>query len=251
MSLLLLGGTADARRIAETLHANDLQIIYSVAGLVRVPKVPCEVLTGGFRQFGGLISYIKENNIKAILDATHPYALKMSTAAVESAKQCGIPVWRFHRPAWQPSDNDRWFFFEEWSDLMLALKEYQKILMTAGQVSQQIMDDIRPEQKVILRTAVKPKITLPANVNWIKAIGPFSIEDELKLMTKHDVDVVVSKNSGGDSTSAKLEAAREMGIPVYVLTRPSLPDAEIEFNAIQETIDHCIRWYLAAGNISA
>ena len=108
MCLLVLGGTADGRRLAEFFHQQGLPVIYSVAGLVRAPAVSCEVVSGGFTPLGGLLSYIKQKGVTAILDATHPYAQTMSTTAVETAKACGIPCWRFHRRAWQAQPGDHW-----------------------------------------------------------------------------------------------------------------------------------------------
>ncbi|MGK0500596.1 MAG: precorrin-6A/cobalt-precorrin-6A reductase, partial [Oceanicoccus sp.] len=117
MNLLILGGTADGRKLATSLHQQGVSVIYSVAGLVRMPDVDCQVVSGGFSQFGGLISYIKQQSITAILDVTHPYAQIMSATAVDVAKACDIPCWRFHRAAWQPEAGDNWQLFQQWDKL--------------------------------------------------------------------------------------------------------------------------------------
>lgn len=256
MRWLLLGGTADARRVAEALHQRGVTVIYSVAGLVRTPKIPCRVVCGGFTQFGGLQRYIKQQAIDAILDITHPFAQKMSSTAVAAARACSIPCWRFHRQAWPQRAGDRWQKFSGWSDLIPALADKRSVFLTAGQLTQERLDtlvqlpvkqsgaapelEVKPEpalkpeleqgpRRFILRTAVEPTIRLPANMHWIKAIGPFSESDERALMTEYQVDVLVSKNSGGNATVAKLSVARELGIPVLMLQRPVLPEADAEF----------------------
>ncbi len=247
MKLLLLGGTADGRILAERLHQHNISVIYSVAGLVRVPTVECNVVSGGFTQFGGLECFIKQNKIDAILDVTHPYAEKMSTKAINVAKVCRIPYWRFHRKEWQPQAGDNWVLLNNWDEALSFLSTKQSILLTAGQLNQSFIDslyelsiaqlsDLSPEiqPRQLLRTAVKPKAMLPPTMEWIKAIGPFTYGDELALMEYYNVDVLVTKNSGGDSTIAKLAAARDLDILVLMLKRPELPSATQVFYSRDE-----------------
>lgn len=222
MKLLILGGTADGRRMATSLHQQGVELIYSVAGLVRTPKVECQVVSGGFSQFGGLVEYIKQNQVTAILDVTHPYAAKMSATAAKA----GVPYWRFHRPQWQPVCADTWHGFNDWDELLPQLSRYNNVLITVGQVSESVVNQLSKQQNYVLRTAVEPKFALPDNIQWIKAIGPFSLADETALLSQYNIDVLISKNSGGDATSAKLTAARQLNIPVYMQTRPALPQAQ-------------------------
>ena len=231
MTLLILGGTADGRKLADSLHRKAVPVIYSVAGLVRMPDVNCQVVSGGFKQFGGLVEYIRRYNITAILDVTHPYAHIMTTTAMAAAKQCDISYWRFHRPAWQQQERDYWQLFQHWDDLQVALNNFNSVFLTCGQLTQQQLDGLSGDvnQQFLLRTAVKPKQQLPPNTQWLKAIGPFALDDELALMAKHAIDVLVSKNSGGEATEAKLHAARALNIPVLMLDRPTLPAVEQQF----------------------
>ncbi|MCP4930323.1 MAG: precorrin-6A/cobalt-precorrin-6A reductase [Gammaproteobacteria bacterium] len=236
MCLLILGGTADGRQLAEFFHQQGLPVIYSVAGLVRTPQLHCQIVSGGFTQFGGLTSFIQQHNVAAILDVTHPYAQTMSAKSVEAANNCGIPCWRFHRDAWQQQVGDHWQSFAQWSDLAKQLSQYQRVLLTCGQLSQAqlgLLQHYRHQQQW-LRTAVAPNIELPTTVHWIKAIGPFALDNERQLLKKHAIDVLVSKNSGGDATSAKLQAARELAIPVMMLDRPILPDPDQIFYTHQQ-----------------
>ncbi|WP_370280216.1 precorrin-6A reductase [Pontibacterium sp.] len=244
--LLLLGGTADARRMTKALlekngeQKQQLQIVYSVAGLVRTPELPCEVLVGGFSQFGGLATYICNQKIDAILDVTHPFAATMSSTAVSVAKDLGIPCWRFHRPEWQQQPGDNWRLFDDWQTLIPALAGKKSVLLTAGQLTQGAVDQLvaqtGDDQRIILRTAAPPRVDLPDSVEWIKGIGPFRLEDERVLFEQYEVDALVTKNSGGASTEAKLHAARELGVEVFMLQRPELPDADQQFSDIAEGV---------------
>jgi len=228
--LLLLGGTADGRILAERLHQQGIAIIYSIAGLVRAPTVACEVVSGGFTQFGGLEHFIVQRNIGAILDVTHPYAAIMSATAIRAARHCGIACWRFHREQWQPESGDHWQCISHLDEALPLLTTYSSVLLTVGQLTQSWIDTLTIKanhgQQQWLRTAVKPSAHLPCSMGWIKAIGPFSYEAESALMKKHNIDVLLSKNSGGDATVAKLHAARALNIPVVMLDRPALPAAD-------------------------
>ncbi|WP_020406273.1 precorrin-6A/cobalt-precorrin-6A reductase [Hahella ganghwensis] len=235
-TLLLLGGTADGRRLAESLSRQGVQLIYSIAGLVRTPNVSCEVFSGGYTQVGGLDRFLCEQNISAILDVTHPYARKMSETARESAAFTGIPYWRFQRPAWRPQKEDNWSRFSDWFELLDSVSTKKSLFLTAGQPDQGILERLaeyqQQGQRQLLRTAVEPRFPLPGDMEWVKAIGPFEVANERNLMRQHGIDAVISKNSGGDATVAKLQAARELNIPVYMLERPELTPVDDEFNNI-------------------
>ena len=227
MTILLLGGTADARNLADRLLQQDIEIIYSVAGLVRTPDMTCEVLVGGFSALGGLAHYVDEKNISMIVDVTHPYAKKMTQTAMMIAEERNIAYVRFHRPAWLPQVGDNWHEVSEWGEVLENIKHAASVFLTAGQLSQEQIDSLhqqhsnqQPSQKQVLRTAVKPSAILPVSITWIKAIGPFSYQQELKTIEQYDIDLIVSKNSGGGSTIEKLNVAREKNIPVVMLSRP-------------------------------
>ncbi|WP_133012774.1 precorrin-6A/cobalt-precorrin-6A reductase [Marinomonas flavescens] len=244
MKILLLGGTADGRRLADTLHQAGIRVVYSLAGLVRVPKVDCELVVGGFTQFGGLAAYIRANQIGMVLDVTHPYAQTMSRKAVLAAREVGIPCWRFHRPAWQPKEGDRWCYYQDDAALLSLLQTFRTPLLSAGQMTDALLRAILKNDSVtsvIWRTAVAAKFSLPERVQWIKAIGPFGLKEERHLLLDHQIDVIVSKNSGGDATYAKLVAARELGITVLLQERPELPAADKEFNTTEACLEACLK----------
>ena len=224
MKLLILGGTADARHLATALHQSQpsLELVYSVAGLVRQPQVPATVVSGGFSQFGGLSVYCKEQHITGIINATHPFSTTMGNHATQACNELGIDYWRFLRPQWQQQAGDDWRFFSSTNELLNALSGYQRTLLTLGQVSPEELALLGSNQQIWLRTAVEPKHILPANVTWIKAIGPFDEANELALLQQYQIQAVASKNSGGSSTVAKLSAARVLEVPVLMLQRPTI-----------------------------
>ena len=226
MKLLILGGTAEAKQLAKSLLKKNVPLVYSIAGLVRHPDLNCEIISGGFTRFGGLNNYIKQQRITAILDVTHPYAVKMSATAM----QCALPYWRFERPAWQPTADDNWIEFNGNSDLLALLQDKRSVMFTTGQIDQTLTNGLPQGQKQLLRTAIKPTVDLSMDMKWIQAIGPFDLTDELDLMNDHCIDALVSKNSGGAATQAKLVAARVLGIPVYMKKRPELIKATNTFN---------------------
>ncbi|MGR6872535.1 precorrin-6A/cobalt-precorrin-6A reductase [Pseudomonas sp. HK3] len=232
--LLLLGGTSDGRKMADALYEAGVHVVYSIAGLVRIPNVPYELLVGGFTQFGGLTQYLKDQSINAILDVTHPYAFNMSTHAVASAQDINIPCWRLNRLPWIKTSDDDWCEFDDWNTLFNELKNKQHVFLTQGQLSEAQTKKLASytHQKQVLRTAVKPKIDLPESITWIKAVGPFEEQCEAALLTQHNIDALVCKNSGGTATQAKLIAARKMKIPIFMLSRPVLPRADLEFTAL-------------------
>ena len=243
MTILLLGGTADARKVADALHEAEIKVIYSIVGLVRTPKMDCQVLVGGFTQFGDLATYLEEKSISAILDVTHPYAQVMSNKAVLAAHACGIPCWRFHRPAWQAVTGDVWHEYQHDNDLVQHLAGYARPFLSAGQIDKHLLAELAnlPSiEQVLWRTAVAPKFKLPAKVTWLKAIGPFDEAQEHSLIEKYQVDVIVSKNSGGDATSAKLAVARKLGLPVWLEQRPELLAADRQFSDLPDCIAACI-----------
>lgn len=247
--ILILGGTADGRHLAAALHNTGCIVVYSVAGLVRQPVLDCEVISGGFTQFGGLSAYLKKERIAAVLDVTHPYAKTMSSTARQSTQDCDIPCWRFHRPTWRPEANDDWQQYDDWIALENNLATKKHVFLTAGQLTVTALQMFErlglKGQKQILRTAVEPKAKLPASMTWHKAIGPFSLDHEREIMMRYGVDALVTKNSGGTSMQAKLFVARELNIPVFMFTRPELPEVDEQFISKSACLHFIEQWLVA------
>lgn len=223
--LLLLGGVTEALAMARTLGPTH---IYSLAGVGRVPTdLRCQVRVGGYGGAEGLAQYIQEQGIDLLLDATHPYAAQISHNAVRAASIAGVPCWALRRPAWQPQAGDDWREVSDWAELVSALRPFNRPLFTLGREPLQHLGEIPQHQFWTLR-ALDP---YPGNARCevIGARGPFRIDDERVLFERRKIDVLISKNSGSSATEPKLEVARERGVPVLVLKRPRLPEADREF----------------------
>jgi len=228
--ILLLGGVTEALAIARRLGP---QHVYSLAGIGRVPQdLQCQVRVGGFGGAEGLASYLREAGITLLIDATHPYAAQISRNAASAARNAGIPCWALRRPAWQAQAGDDWREVEDWAGLMDALKPFRRPLFTLGREPLQHLDEIPPEQFWTLRALE----ACPGNERCevIGARGPFHIEDERALFQRRHIDVLISKNSGSVATEPKLEVARELGVPVLVLKRPTLPEVDRTFDSLAD-----------------
>ncbi|WP_341796883.1 MULTISPECIES: cobalt-precorrin-6A reductase [unclassified Pseudomonas] len=228
--ILLLGGVTEALAIARRLGP---QHVYSLAGIGRVPQdLQCQVRVGGFGGAEGLASYLREAGITLLIDATHPYAAQISRNAASAARNAGIPCWALRRPAWQAQEGDDWREVEDWAGLMDALKPFRRPLFTLGREPLQHLDEIPPEQFWTLRALE----ACPGNERCevIGARGPFHIEDERALFQRCHIDVLISKNSGSVATEPKLEVARELGVPVLVLKRPTLPEVDRTFDSLAD-----------------
>ncbi|MEE1925262.1 cobalt-precorrin-6A reductase [Pseudomonas sp. 148P] len=223
--ILLLGGVAEALRIARQLGPEH---IYSLAGIGRVPDdLACRVRVGGFGGAEGLAAFIQDEGIDLLVDATHPYAARISANAARAASLAGVSCWALRRPAWTPQPGDDWREVHDWSGLIEALRPFRRPLFTLGREPLQHLDEIPPEQFWTLRALE----ACPGNVRCevIGARGPFLLEDERSLFERRQIDVLVSKNSGSGATEPKLQVARERGIPVLILARPELPDVDRHF----------------------
>jgi precorrin-6A/cobalt-precorrin-6A reductase len=240
VKLLLLGGTAEARQLAQDLSRQGVEVVYSIAGRVRQPLLECRVQSGGFSAQGGLRQFVIREAIGAILDATHPYAQRISATALGVARAQDIPLWRYQRPSWQAQAGDDWRTFDDWAELPALLRGRRSVFFTAGQLTQVFVEQLQAHcagQLQVLRTATRPEIDLPASMTWIDDIGPFDIDSERKLFERYRVDTLVSKNSGGEATAAKLGAARARGVPVFLLRRPPSSAADAEFSEPRQCLD--------------
>lgn len=247
MTVLVLGGTTEGRFLATALHDRGLPVIYSLAGRVRQTVLPCEVISGGFSQWGGLEVFLRERNIRGVVDATHPYAAAISRNAARAARARDLPCWRYHRPAWQPEAGDDWRRFSDWRTLAMALAGRRSVFITAGQVppeaARQLSHYQAQGQRQWVRTAVPPAQPLLGDMRWIQDIGPFTAEAEYALFRRFGFDALVSKNSGGAATAAKIRVARELRVPVYMLERPELEPVTHEFDDIAECERALCHWY--------
>jgi precorrin-6A/cobalt-precorrin-6A reductase len=223
-TVLILGGTGDARRLADLLHQRgDVTVVSSLAGRTRDPALPAgETRSGGFGGPDGLAAYLAELRPLAVIDATHPYAELISRSARRVCAALGVPRLRLDRPAWKPEPGDTWHMADDLAAALgLATRLGQRIFLSVGRVPGPLLDGYDGHW-FLIRT-VEPGEAEAPNQRWISARGPFRREDEVELLEGHRIEVVVSKASGGGSTYAKIEAARELKLPVVLLRRPDPP----------------------------
>jgi precorrin-6A/cobalt-precorrin-6A reductase len=224
MRLLILGGTTEASALARHLaNLPEIEAMLSFAGRTRNPVAPpIPFRVGGFGGVERLKAYLAEHRTEAVIDATHPFAAQMSRNAAAACGDLQLPLAVFTRPAWHAQAGDRWTSVADIPASVEALGQSARtVFLTVG--SLQLAAYARaPQHRYIVRSIDPPAAisTLPSH-RLILARGPFSVEDETALMRDERVDVLVTKNSGGAATEAKLEAARALGIEVVVVERPA------------------------------
>ncbi|MGV2293040.1 cobalt-precorrin-6A reductase [Trinickia sp. YCB016] len=230
--ILLLGGTGDALKIARQLSREH---VYSLAGLGKVPNdLACAVRVGGFGGVEGLARYLRDEGIGLVVDATHPYAAQISANAVAASRVAGIPCWAVRRAAWEPQAGDDWRMVADWDEIVEALTPFARPLFTLGREPLAHLDEVPARQFWTVRCLDAHPGNGRSRV--IDARGPFTEAGERALFDEQAIDVVVSKNSGGGATEAKLAVARERGLPVVMLRRPPLPPADREFDSPERVL---------------
>lgn len=285
MKVLLLGGTGEARRLADLLVAQGDEVVSSLAGRTTNALLPVgAVRQGGFGGVEGLISWLCEEQVDVLVDATHPFAATMTEHAAEAAHQTGTPFLVLHRPGWSDpagwsgpaggpgpagdpdpaggpdpgpaGDPDpaggpdpgpaggpglvrpsgAWHWVDSAAEAAQLLPQVgTRAFLTIGR---QGLSAFSRTGLWTLARCVDPPEVLPDWCTILLARGPFALEDELNLLREHQIDVLVTKDSGGDQTSAKLAAAQQLGVPVVVVRRPPLPPG---VQAV-ESVDQVVEW---------
>ncbi|MFD4639082.1 cobalt-precorrin-6A reductase [Lentzea sp. NPDC058436] len=253
--ILILGGTGEARELARRVvpevgaHAAgtpDLTtpavfrgpVVSSLAGRVSSPALPPgEVRIGGFGGVAGLVQWLRDNDVHAVVDATHPFARRITANAFEACSQAGVPLLILRRPGFTPQSGWRWV-----DSVAEAARELpgERVFLTTGR--QDLGEFAGCPQWFLARMVEPPEPPLPQRIEVLLSRGPFTVDGELELMRSREIDVLVTKDSGGAMTSAKLEAARQLGVPVVVVRRPPLPPAETVAD-----VDGALSWLGTAG----
>lgn len=222
--ILILGGTAEGRKLADLITEAGLDVVTSLAGRVKRPRLPQgEVRIGGFGGPQRMGRYLLESSIDLVIDATHPFAEKISASALEAATSTGTPMLRLNRPQWTPGEGDNWLSVPSAEEAARLVQErFKRPLLTIGrQQLSAFAGDAR--SSYLIRCVEPPEGKLPRRYLLMFDRGPFDFDSEHSLLRRHRIDVVVTKNSGGDATAAKLEAARSLHIPVIMIERPPSP----------------------------
>jgi precorrin-6A/cobalt-precorrin-6A reductase len=229
--ILILGGTREAVELAQRLHGREgLQITSSLAGRTHQPHLPPgEVRVGGFGGAPGLRDYLLRERIEILVDATHPFAERMHGNADEASSGAGVPLLRLERPAWQPQSGDRWILAGSADDAARSAPGHgTRAFLTTGVKDLSAFRDI-DALWFLVRIVEPPPEPLPLRrYELIRGRGPFGAAEEVALMRQPPLDLLISKESGGDSTYGKIAAARKLGLPVIMIRRPApLPAVEI------------------------
>ena len=234
----MLGGTSEASQLTASLRADGLDPVLSFAGrTASVMALPgsarsadpavadlVEVRVGGFGGADGLARYLDDERIGAVVCATHPFAARMPFNVAEACSSTATPVIRLLRPPWSPTGGDRWIDALSLADAAQILAEIgaRRVLLTTGR------QELAPFAALdsiayVIRSIDPPDISAFADAITVLDRGPFEFDDEIALLRDHRIDAVVTKNSGGTATAAKLAAARSLGLPVVMVQRPSAP----------------------------
>ncbi|OBI56977.1 cobalt-precorrin-6A reductase [Mycobacterium sp. E787] len=236
MRVLLLGGTSEARALAKTLHPR-VDIVSSLAGRVPDPALPVgPVRVGGFGGVDGLKRWLRDEHIDAVVDATHPFAATMTAHAAEACGQLNMPHLVLARPAWEPGGA---IVVE--SDAVaaetIARQAYSRVFLTTGRSG--VTAFTASDAWFLIRAVTAPDAdVLPRRHRLLLSRGPYRYDDELALMREHRIGALVTKNSGGEMTRAKLDAAEALGVPVVMVARPPLPPRV----AAVGTVEDAAKW---------
>jgi precorrin-6A/cobalt-precorrin-6A reductase len=232
--VLIIGGTSDGRLLATALIAAGYEPVTSMAGVTRAPLLPQgAVRVGGFGGAKGLAAYIAQAKIRAIIDAAHPFAVQISSNASRAADMAGVPLLHFDRPPWIAGREDRWIAVANAAAAAAALAMGARVLLTIG--TRGLAEFFRRDDVTgIVRMIEAPRVPIPSGWTLLQARPPFALEDEIALMRREAISVLVTKNSGG-SADGKLAAARMLGVPVIMIARPEKP-AAVRASSIDEAV---------------
>jgi precorrin-6A/cobalt-precorrin-6A reductase len=239
--LLILGGTGDAVKLAQQASLLDLQVISSLAGRTRQSLESNDVgagavRTGGFGGVEGLVAYLRQENIDLVIDATHPFARQISWNTAAAAECCGVPRLLLERPAWEPVAGDRWFSVQNHTAAAALLPGLaQRIFLTIGR--QELHNYAHLQDLWFLMRSIDPPLDPVPPGEVLLDKGPFTWVAEQHLLWQHQIELIVSKNSGGAATYAKIAAARKLGLPVVMVERPVMP---VGFQVA--TVDEAWQW---------
>jgi precorrin-6A/cobalt-precorrin-6A reductase len=235
--VLVLGGTGEARQLADRLAAlSGVEVISSLAGRTGDPALPVgRTRTGGFGGPDGLAAWLAAEHIDAVIDATHPFAAAITASAVAASARLGVPLLLLRRPGWTAGPGDDWRRVPSLAAAAASLPG-ERVLLTIGRTG---VDAFAADERrwFLIRCVQAPAAPVPSRAQVLLARGPFTAADEVELMRRHAIDVVVTKDSGGDMTSAKLAAARRLGLPVVMVDRPAVPGAPA-----LTTADEALAW---------
>ena len=226
--LLLLAGTIEAREMAHYLSMRssgspELRVTASLAGVTTNPEpLAIPTRTGGFGGVAGLADWVRSEQVTMIIDMTHPYAAQMSKHAVDAAIQTSVSHIRFERECWLPEPGDRWQSFKNWQDMIEAVPAGAHVFVAGG--SNMLSDCLwRDDITVTARALLRPD-DISDRITIVLSFPKDTVEEERAMLQSHNITHIFCKNSGGMAARAKIDAARMLGLEVWMLERPNLTE---------------------------
>lgn len=223
--ILILGGTTEAARLAVALHdrfGTELAVTTSLAGMTRTPReLPGSTRIGGFGGVDGLAAWLRAHHVGLVIDATHPFASQMSANVRRACDAVSVPRLLFVRAPWTAKDGDNWRCVSNLNTAAALLPDVAKrVFLSIGAARLDLFSGLR-NVHLVVRMIDPPEGPLPlADYSVVLARGPFDEEAERKLLRDERIEVVVSRNSGGVATVAKIRAARALNLPVVMVAPP-------------------------------
>lgn len=236
--ILILGGTAEARELADGLVAGGMPVTSSLAGRVARPRLPQGgIRVGGFGGPAALAEWLVDNQVTAVVDATHPFAERISASAERACNSAQVELLRLQRPGWSEREGDNW----SWANDLAAAASLipslgNRVMLTTGRQGLPAFAHVR-DAWFLVRCVDPPEPPLPEQHQLLLSRGPYALEGELALIDEHQIDLLITKDSGGIHTEAKLDAARQRGLPTIVVRRPQSPVC-----ATVETVANALDW---------
>ncbi len=227
--ILLIGGTKDGRDLAKDILNSNFKVLASTAtkyGKDLLGEHPNLTVIYGKKDYNDMIGVIEHNNIKCIVDASHPYAENISRTAIKVAKDKNIPYLRYERLETEISGVVR---VKSYNEAAEVLKDTTgNIMLTIGSNNLEVFSKLginRLFVRVLPSSVVLEKCEKlgfsPKNIIAIQ--GPFFKEFNREIYRQFDIEFVITKDSGEEGgTRNKIEAAIEDGIKVILIERPKI-----------------------------
>lgn len=238
--VLVVGGIHEALQLSRLLIQHGRQVHYSLAGKAGIPKdLSCNIRVGPFADSNDIANYVQQHAIQKVVDCTHPYAVEIKHKLMKWNNENSIPLCSYRRPAWKKQHKLDWQDFASVKDMIRASYDFDRIFSTLGSTGLQAIPLIKAGQYWWIRCLKRANSSI--NYSILYERGPFTLAHEKSFLKDRHIQLMLCKNSGGDGVFAKVQAAWQLSIPIFMLARPKLPESRISFHQIQDVADFLLR----------